>query len=183
MPTYDTLLAAVATGDMDALMTLYDLLSKPVYGLALSVLRDRALAEDVMQETFIRVRSSAHTHREGSDGKAWILRIARNLSLDILRRRKRESLTYNPDVESPEESVSFDANTTDQVVLKAALSQLDEKARQIVILHAVSGMTFREIAQVIESNLATVQWRYYRALKILAKYLDDTKSEEERRNV
>lgn len=171
MPSYDSLLAAVAKGDMDALMTLYDLLSKPVYGLALSVLRDRALAEDIMQETFIRVRSSAHTHKEGADGRAWVLRIARNLALDMLRKRKRETVQYNPDIETGP-IAEFADNTTDGLVLKAALTQLDEKARQIVVLHAVSGLTFRQIAEVMQSNTATVQWRYYKAIKRLAEYID-----------
>jgi RNA polymerase sigma-70 factor (ECF subfamily) len=78
-------LEAIAAGDMDALEWLYRELRVPVFAVALAITADRGLAEDVLQETFLRVYTRARTYRPGSTPRAWMVEIARNLALDTVR--------------------------------------------------------------------------------------------------
>ena len=88
---FDGWMAAVSAGDRAAFACLYDRLKAPVYGLALSILRVRDDAEDVMQNTFLRVWDCAGQYRPGTDARAWVLKITRNLALMLLRTRRRSA--------------------------------------------------------------------------------------------
>ena len=81
---------AVATGDRLAVAELYDRHASAVYGMAVSLLRDRALAQDVTQEAFVRLWTRAHTFdQQRGNPLGWLLSITRNLALDELRRQRR----------------------------------------------------------------------------------------------
>ena len=86
----DELLAAsVAQGDVRALETLYDRHAAMILGIALKITRDKALAEDVLQETFWRVWQRANTYQpEGGAFTAWLFRMARSLAMDAGQRQK-----------------------------------------------------------------------------------------------
>jgi RNA polymerase sigma factor (sigma-70 family) len=81
---------AIAAGDTGALERLYRELRVAVFAVAVSVVRDRALAEDVLHDTFVRVCEKAHTYRPATRPRAWVLEIARNLAIDSVRRRARQ---------------------------------------------------------------------------------------------
>lgn len=72
-------LEAIVAGDMDALEWLYRELRVPVFAVALAITADRGLAEDVLQETFLRVYTYARSYQPGSRPRAWVAAIARNL--------------------------------------------------------------------------------------------------------
>src|SRR5215467_5172648 len=83
-------------GDEDelrALEALYRRMRVRVFAVALAVAGDRGIAEDVMQDTFVRVYSAAPGYRPGSRARAWVLTIARHLALDAMRRRARETVS------------------------------------------------------------------------------------------
>src|SRR5690348_190851 len=89
----DELLAQIAGGDMRALEALYRRMRVRVFAVALAVAGDRGTAEDVVQDTFVRVYSAARGYRPGSRARAWVLTIARHLALDAVRRRGREPVS------------------------------------------------------------------------------------------
>ena len=86
----DEALGKLAAGDQTAFDEIYNRTRKTVYYIALSYLRERMLAEDVMQTVYLKVLGSASRYRRGTNGAAWIARITRNEAIDLLRRRSRE---------------------------------------------------------------------------------------------
>jgi RNA polymerase sigma factor (sigma-70 family) len=157
----DELLAQLAGGDMRALEALYRRMRVQVFGVALAVAGDRATAEDVVQDTFVRVYSAASQYRPGSRARAWVLTIARHLALDAVRRRAREPVSgiaggaaAAPD--GPPDGIRLDVVN--------ALLRLGEVDRQIVVLHDMAGLTHAEVAAELQLPAGTVRWRYRVAL-------------------
>ena len=144
----ESLLLGVAAGDSHSLEELYHRTRTAVYGLVLSYLK--------------------HPQAEPM---AWLLTVARNLALMRLRERgKTQELTDEEWSALPARAP--DVTTEDRHVLRAALSVLSEQERQVVMLHAVTGLKHREIAQLLELPLATVLSKYRRALKKLNLLLE-----------
>lgn len=165
------LMAGLAAGDRDSLAQLYHRTRTAVYGLALSMLGSGHDADDVTQDTFVRAWEKVQLYRPQGTPMAWLLTITRNLALMKLRERGRtrdlpqeewEALpAWNPQV-----------TTEDQTVLEAALNTLTVEERQVVLLHAVSGLKHREIAKLLEMPLPTVLSKYRRSLSKLKKKLE-----------
>ena len=161
----DRLLAGVAAGDRDALARLYRLTRTAVYGLALSYVKNPQDAQDIAQDAFVRIWDSAPQYQ--SQGSP----MGRNLALMKLRSRGREAgLEEEQWLAIPADAPSV--SPEDRALLEQALGTLEEQARRIVLLHAVTGLKHREIAQLLELPLATVLSKYHRALKKLKAQLE-----------
>ncbi len=163
----ESYIARCAAGDREGLALLYEHTRAAVYSFALSILRNVHDAEEVTQDVFVRAFQGAESYRPQGKPLAWLLRIARNLSLDRLRERSKreavgelelERLTANPRV-----------TAEDRLALEALLTVLGEDERQIVSLHAVAGMKHREIAALMDLALPTVLSKYNRAMKKLQR--------------
>lgn len=167
----EELLLGVAAGDREALSGFYARTRTAVYGLALSYLRSGHDAEDVTQDTYLKVWDSAGTYRPQGKPMAWLLTITRNLSL--MRIRGRDKVVDMPQEDWNTLAAENSAVTAeDRQVLTAALYGLTDQERRVVLLHAVSGLKHREIAQILEMPLATVLSKYHRALKKLRDLLE-----------
>ena len=162
----ESLLLDMTRGDQEALAQLYHRTRTAVFGLTLSYLKNRHDAEDVTQDTFIRVWENAPRYQPQGTPLAWILAVARNLSLMKLRERGK---TQDMEPEEWERLAADNPMVTaeDRHVLQAALSVLADEERQVVVLHAVTGWKHREIAQLLELPLSTVLSKYRRALQKL----------------
>lgn len=163
----DRLLAGVAAGDRDALARLYRLTRTAVYGLALSYVKNPQDAQDIAQDAFVRIWDSAPQYQSQGSPMGWILTVTRNLALMKLRSRGREEEQW---LAIPADAPSV--SPEDRALLEQALGTLEEQARRIVLLHAVTGLKHREIAQLLELPLATVLSKYHRALKKLKAQLE-----------
>ena len=172
----ERLLSGVAGGDREALAQLYHRTRTAVYGLALSYLKNAHDAQDVTQDTFVRVWEKAPQYQSKGKPLSWILAIAKNLSLMKLREQGKQQ-----DLEPQEwESLAIDSPDVtweDRQILQAALNRLSREEQQVVMLHAVAGMRHREIASLLDMPLPTVLSKYHRALKKLNTSL---KGDEER---
>ncbi len=167
----DALILRVAEGDKEAFTALYKLTGKSVYAYALSILKNPADAEDVLQDTFLKVRSAAALYQSQGKLLAWILTISRNLCLMKLRRQK--FLSYQPIEEmSLESSINHIDDLEDQLVLKTALEILSDDECQIITLHAITGWKHREIAKLLHLPVSTVLSKYRRGLKKLKTELE-----------
>jgi RNA polymerase sigma factor (sigma-70 family) len=162
--------AKIANGDISALSQLYGCLRRPVFLLAYSIIGDCSLAEDVTQETFLHVNDKASAYHPGTNPKAWIFTIARNLALNEVRSRGREKL-------SDDEPLQTAANIEDIAIYDAdftrAVSVLNGDERNIVILRIAASMKHREIARIMGISTGDVRVRYFRALKKLRNYYQD----------
>lgn len=159
----DRALSRLANGDMSALEDIYHQLGRRIYMLALSILRDTHSAEDIMQDTFVKLAAEARSYRGGSNAIAFILTVTRNLSLNLLKKQRRETPTeVLPD--------SIDSGDVLSLAALEALSILDEQERQIVILKLDCGMKHRHIAEIVGLSPEACQKRYRRALEKLKPY-------------
>lgn len=142
-----------------------------VYRLALSIVRDPALAEDVAQETFVRAWRSRATYRGEAPVRHWLLRIAHNVAVSTLRAVREEAR----DPQSlPKDHVSaVETVVTDRMAIHDALAQLDELSRSVVVLREIEGLTYAEIGDVLELPLPTVKTRLFRARIALKKLTED----------
>ena len=170
-PLDEGLLPRVGQGDSAALEALYVQTEKAVYALALSLLRDPEDARDVTQEVYLKVRAAAHLYVPQGKPLAWLFTITKNLCRDVQRTRGRTDQA--PEGLEDDARFSYVSDPTDRLVLEAALKALGDEERQVVLLHAVSGLKHREIAQDLSLPLSTVLSRYNRALKKLKRYLTE----------
>lgn len=133
----------------------YEQYKTEVYRYALSILKNPHGAEDVLQETFLRLLSGKYVVQEEKI-QAWLYRVARNYCYDLLRKQQRgEELPAVLSVFEP------------QYAYIERISVLDQKDQEIVTLKVQSGMTSREIGKVIGMTGPAVQKRYERAMKKL----------------
>jgi RNA polymerase sigma factor (sigma-70 family) len=160
----------VAGGDISALSQLYGCLKKPVFLLAYSIVGNYPLAEDITQETFLRVNDKASLYRTGTNPKAWIFTIARNLSLSAVRSRGREELS---DDEPPQAGTDLEDIAVYDADFTRAISVLDNDERNIVILKIAASLKHREISKIMGISVGDTRVRYFRALKKLKNYYGD----------
>ena len=170
--------------DEKALAELFDRHGSSVYGLARSIVSDAQLAEEVLQDTFLRVARQAKGYRTGRMGALpWLLRVARNASIDVLRRRKHErkkvaeeALSFLPDERSVEalEGVSLEEFGA---AVREALAALPDGPRKAIDLAYFAGLTHTEIAATLEVPLGTIKTRIRAGLSTLASALSGLEPE------
>lgn len=164
----EQMLRAVSRGDVSALETLYNAFRSSVFCYALSILSDRSSAEDILQDTFVRVFSSARQHAPGRDGRAWIFAITRNLCLDLL---KSKAHAVRPLEDSAEETPDLaSVGFIRSMELRDALARLTPEFRSVVVMHLAAGFRFREIAALEGVPLSRIHRLYAAALKQLSCY-------------
>lgn len=171
----DQLMKQVAEGDADAFARLYYCTQSAVYSLLLSLVKNPATAEDLMQDTYLSVQHSIQSYVPQGKPMAWIFTIAKNLAFQELRRQKKQTWEEYDENETLESGDDI-GQAIDNIILRTALQVLDEKERRIVLLHVASGMKFIEIASATGTPLGTVLSSYHRAMRKLNKNVkgDDT---------
>ena len=164
-------LARLARGDQNALAELYDRHARPIYSLALRILRERADAEDVVQEVFAQAWNQAARFDTGRGAvAAWLLMMARSRAIDRLRaRRSRPETASDAAVveRMPDAAVRQDLQllSSEQVeILKTALNGLPAPQREALELAYYEGLTHTEIAERLSEPLGTVKTRIRQAV-------------------
>lgn len=146
-----------------------------VYRLALSVVRDPAVAEDVAQDTLMKAWLALPTLRDDGAARGWVLRIAHNTAISALRARRAIAVDPHdlPDAPVPGEASVESRVQSDAVVddFVAALETLDELSRSIVVLREIEGLSYEEISEVLAVPLPTVKTRLLRARRRLGATL------------
>jgi RNA polymerase sigma-70 factor (ECF subfamily) len=143
------------------------------FRIAFSVLRDRAEAEDVAQESFLRAYQGFSRLRDRERFRAWLARIAWRLALDRIRSRKRREqreLAAVPSVPQPT-CEDLAASSEFQRRLAAAIEGLPEKLRLVLTLAAVEGHDVREVSRLLDLPEGTVKSRLHLARKRLLEML------------
>lgn len=164
-PVNDAMIRAISQGDMNVFHELYDTVSKNVYSFALSITQNRQDAEDVLQETFLKIYRNSAAYVPNGKPMAWILTIARNLALS--RMREKSKFSEHDDNYKSDIDFGFVADTENKILLEALFTVLNDDEKQILILHAVSGLKHRETATLLQLPLNTVISKYNRAIKKL----------------
>jgi RNA polymerase sigma factor (sigma-70 family) len=169
----EALLTGLGSGSPDASAAFVRRFQSRVYGLALTMLRDPDLADEVAQETLVRAwrHAASYDPRRGSV-PAWLLTIARNLAID--RSRVRPVTPTDPDViASRLDSSEHDAlpDLGERERLRRAVAALPHDQRRALVLAVYAGKTAREIAELDETPLGTVKTRIRTAMLQLRETL------------
>ena len=163
--TNEALLGAVSKGDRAAFEELYRRLRGQVYALALSTVRNREDAQDILQDVFTALWQNADEYRGAGSAQSYILSITAKLCKNLLRRRARRADADEEDWLPFLEDSSL--SPYQKLLIKECLSSLDEEERQILVLHASAGLKHREIASLLSCSLSAVLSKYNRAVKKL----------------
>lgn len=164
----DALIKRIADGDMEAFRQLYESASGSIYGFALSITKNAHDAEDVLQDTFLTVHRSAAGYQPMGKPMAWILTIARNHARMRLRGDGKTTEYGELQLQS-DEALARIESVENRMLIEGLMTALDSEERQIVMLHAASGLKNRESAALLELPLNTVLSKYHRAIKKLRK--------------
>ncbi len=150
---------------------LVDLHADAIYRVALSVVRDPSLAEDVVQETIVKAWQSMGSFRGDGSMRSWVLSIAHNTAVSSLRRTRERATDPRllPDAEDPLGVERHSEGRADLRLLAAALETLDPVSRSIVVLRDVEGMAYQQIADALGVALPTVKTRLLRARRELQR--------------
>ena len=158
------LMLRVAQGDQQAFLRLYDRYAPRVFGLALRILGERMAAEEVTQDTFLKLWARARRYSPAR-GKvlSWLLTIARRTALDRLRLDNRRPDRHNPyDPEDLWKGLADPDSATEESrwrTLRFALLDLPAEQRQVIALAYYHGMSHREIAEYLGLPVGTVKTR------------------------
>jgi RNA polymerase sigma-70 factor (ECF subfamily) len=158
----EELLQACAGGDRAALRSLYAVAAPQLFGLALGIIRNRELAEDVVQDSFVQVWRHAHRFDPvRGTAMAWLARIVRNRCFDVLRQRGREAPLDDAVMDSWEDPGSGPAElavvSRDAQRLRDCLDKLDDGPRKSLLLAYYAGLTYEQVAARLRTPLGTVK--------------------------
>ncbi|HEX7086516.1 MAG TPA: sigma-70 family RNA polymerase sigma factor [Vicinamibacterales bacterium] len=179
--TDEELVALSMGGDVESFNQLVLRWERPIYALAYRVIGREEEARDVVQETFLRAFRSIGSFRGQAKFSSWVYRIALNLCRDWMRRERRAPLLPTPEgvdvielaaEQGPVESLEDLVARRDLSRLVAdAMTKLPEEQRTAIILKEYHGLTFQEIADLVDCPLSTVKTRLYQGLSVLRREL------------
>jgi RNA polymerase sigma-70 factor (ECF subfamily) len=160
---------------------------RPVFSLIYRMVRDRALAEDLAQETFIKVLNALESYRPEYKFSSWVFKIANNAAIDQLRRREVDTLSLDgaPDARTADEVQATALQAADRQEsplaelesrelgsqIELAVGKLRPEYRTCILLRHVEGRSYEEIAEVMDLPLGTVKTYIHRARLELREYL------------
>jgi len=160
---------------------------RPVFALLFRMVRDRELAEDLAQETFIKALNAIESYRPEFKFSSWIFKIANNAAIDHLRRRELDTLSLDgsPHAETPEQMQAtalqigarqespLDAVEAKELggAIEQAIAQLRPEYRSCILLRHVEGRAYEEIAEILNLPLGTVKTYIHRTRNELRQTL------------
>jgi RNA polymerase sigma-70 factor, ECF subfamily len=174
------LMARYCDGDASAFRELYALVSPRLYGYLVKMARERALADDLLQLTFLKVHRARAAYIRGADPVPWIYSIAHRTFLDETRRKKRAVVRVG-DEELPEIAADLHGQTDDRRDDQAdpelvkttldALAELPEQQRQAVVLTKLEGKSVAEAAEIAGTTVGAMKVRAHRGYELLRSLL------------
>ena len=160
---------------------------RPIFSLLFRMVRDRELAEDLSQETFVKALNAIDSYRPEYKFSSWIFKIANNAAIDHLRRRELDTLSLegSPHAETPEAMQATALQLGDRsenaldiveakelgATIEEAIGRLRPEYRSCILLRHVEGLAYEEIAQTLDLPLGTVKTYIHRARNELRETL------------
>ena len=176
-PTDEELMSRYArSGDREAFGLLFSRYAPRLLGLFRRSTGDQALAQDLVQQTFLHIHRARRDFRRGAKVRPWFFAIAMNVRREHFRRAGRRPETpLDPARHQP--SQPPDASTATERAVRRALARLPEAQREVVLLHYYEGLSMHEVAQAVGASRAAVKVRAHRAYKVLREILGGTEHE------
>ncbi len=179
------LVKAFIKGDEKAFSTLYDLHNERIKNHLTSILKDRSLAEDFMQDAFVKAVKKIKSGNYNEEGKflPWIMRIAHNLAIDYFRKKKRQPEEKIDDENNGlQNKISYSENPLDfefgnkevRKILKKGIKQLPDSQKKVLIMRHYLKMSFQEISERTGVSINTALGRMRYAVINLKKQLEQS---------
>ena len=186
--TDEELVARSIRGDSESFNELILRWERPIYSLAYRTIGREEDARDVCQETFLRAFRALPAFRGQAKFSSWLYRIALNLCRDWMRRERRNPVVQAPEgvdlvelaaAAEPSESIEDLVARKDLArAVERVMACLPEEQRTAIILKEYHGLTFQEIADMLDCPLSTVKTRLYQGLSVLRRRLERRQAEE-----
>ncbi len=184
------LMARYCDGDASAFRELYADVSPKLYGYLVKMSRSRALADDLLQQTFLKIHRARAAYVRGADPLPWIYAIAHRTFIDEIRKGKRAKVNVGATDDLPEIAAdlggealaSKDEPRVDPELLAAtldALAGLPDQQREAVVLTKLEGKTVAEAAEIAGTTVGAMKVRAHRGYEALRKLLGGTRATRE----
>lgn len=168
----DTELVELALSDLDAFGELVRRHQDFVYGAALRVVRNPVMAQDIAQEAFVRAYRALSGFRGQAQVRSWLYRIATNLALNAVSRRREYPTEEVPDRPARRDPAADTEVSVLRGELEEAISELPPKLKEPLVLREFDGLTYQEIADTLDLPLNTVRTRILRARRSLREKME-----------
>ncbi len=169
----DALMHKVRTGDPQKLGLLYERYKKRLFGFFYQMHKDAALAEDMVQNVFMRVLKHKNTYKMENKFVAWIFQIARNVNYDHYRKNNRR--VNQVELDHANHTISGERDIDEQLVrnekidaLHVAMSQLSSEKRELLVLSKFKELKYKEIGKIMGCSEGNARTKVHRALKELS---------------
>jgi len=187
--TDEELVARATAGDTESFNQLVSRWERPIFALAFRTLGREEDARDVSQEAFMRAYRALPGFKGQAKFSSWLYRITLNLCRDWIRRERRAPIVAVPDGVDPTDLADQHASPLESVedlvarremssAVERAMAELPEEQRTAILLKEYHGLTFQEIADMLDCPLSTVKTRLYQGLSVLRRRLERRQAEE-----
>jgi RNA polymerase sigma-70 factor (ECF subfamily) len=163
----DTLMARYQAGDFDAVTALVERIGPQLHRFFMAQFASRCDADDLLQETWLRIHRVRHTYRPGEPVLPWFYAIARRVRIDHYRRASRTTARERPLDELSDVTATLpreEAHTDD---LEMLLAPLSESQREVILMMKVAGMSLEEVARATSCSIGSVKQKVHRAYRKL----------------
>jgi RNA polymerase sigma-70 factor (ECF subfamily) len=187
--TDEELVARATAGDLESFNQLVTRWERPIYALAYRTLGREEDARDVVQEAFLRAYRGLRGFKGEAKFSSWLYRITLNLCRDWIRRERRAPVVQVPEGTDPVELADQRASPAESVedlvarremsrAVARAMQELSDDQRMAIVLKEYHGLTFQEIADMLNCPLSTVKTRLYQGLSLLRRRLERQQADE-----
>ncbi|RXZ83094.1 RNA polymerase sigma factor [Paenibacillaceae bacterium] len=149
--------------NVESFHRLYSRYFKQVYHTAFSITKDRELAQDAVQETFLKAYRNLDSLEKHDKEEAWLKTISRNVAIDMYRKRCREMRIYSALLDDYRGETDVERTIVDQVFLRSLLASLEPINRQAMLLVYAYGLTYEQLADCQQTSISAARSRVHRA--------------------
>ncbi|MFD1002977.1 RNA polymerase sigma factor [Ohtaekwangia kribbensis] len=174
--TDELLMEAVKNGDLQQASALFERYNKRIFNFLARLTMDRALAEDLTQNVFLRIIKYRNSYREGARFQSWIYQVARNVFSDHYQVHKNKFSDF-VDVEKVSDAL-YDTEDSDVLdeqerLLQRSMAKLSDEQRELLILTRFQHMKYEEVAAIMDTTVANIKVKVHRAiLKLREHYFE-----------
>lgn len=155
-------------GDKEAFDLIYENTHRQIFFVVLPIVNDRLLAEDIVQDTFVKFLKNLQNYRN-KNLLAYLITIGKNLAINEYHKKNRIVKVDNFDNFAYSDYIEYKIEAREAI--EKALNILNNEERNVFLLHVLEELTFREIGLIVDKPLGTVTWIYQKARKKMKNYL------------
>jgi RNA polymerase sigma-70 factor (ECF subfamily) len=171
--TDEMIMEAVKNGDLQQASLLFERYHKRIYNFLARMTMDRALAEDLTQNVFLRIIKYRGSYREGARFQSWIYQVARNIFSDHYQAHKNRFSDFI-DVEKMRENIpdgeEHQALEEQEKLLARSMAKLNEEQRELLVLTRFQHMKYEEVAVIMDTTVANIKVKVHRAIAKLREH-------------